>query len=157
MDLILHPGTDNTAIASKSMKKIVVDNSVITKWLSSVKEDNIEEADLLLTRATENKLQLFAPEMTKYEAGNTILKGKKLDIPQGIATLQAFYQLPIIFIPENATRMATTFTLAYDHKLSYYDAVYITITKELSAALVTADKAQASTKLVKTILISDYR
>ena len=144
-------------IASKFMKKIVVDNSVITKWLSSVLEDNLEQADLLLTRATENKLQLFAPEMTKYEAGNTILKGKKLNIPQGISALTAFYSLPITFLPENDIRMATTFAFAYDHKLSYYDAAYLTLAKELDATLITADKEQSSTKLVKTILLSDYR
>lgn len=139
------------------MKKIVVDNSVITKWLSSVLEENLEEADLLLTRATQNKVQLYAPEMTKYEAGNTILLGKKLDVPQGIASLTAFYSLPITFLPENPTRMATTYALARQHKLSYYDAAYLTITQELGATLITADKEQASTKLVKTILISDYR
>lgn len=139
------------------MKKIVVDNSVITKWLSSVKENNLEEADLLLTRATEHKLQLYAPEMCKYEAGNTILRGKALDIPQGIATLTAFYSLPITFLPENMTRMATTYALANEHKLTYYDATYLTLAKELGATLITADKEQASTKLVKTILISDYR
>jgi predicted nucleic acid-binding protein len=139
------------------MNKVVVDNSVITKWLSSVLEENIEQADLLLTRATESKLELFAPEMTKYEAGNTILKGKKLDIPQGTAALTAFYSLPIIFLPENDMRMATTFTFAYNHKLSYYDAAYLTLAKELGATLITADKEQASTTLVKTILLSNYR
>lgn len=156
MGQILLPGIVNTAIVFNDMKQIVVDNSVITKWLSSVKEDNLEEADLLLTRATEQKLQLYAPEMAKYEAGNTILKGKKLEIPQGIATLTAFYSLPITFLPENSTRMATTYALANEYKLSYYDAVYLTITKELGATLITADKEQASTKLVKTVLLSDY-
>ena len=49
------------------MKTLIVDSSVIVKWLNQTKEQNLEQADKILSEAREGKIQLIAPELAKYE------------------------------------------------------------------------------------------
>ena len=60
------------------MNKLVVDSSVIVKWLNATDEQNLEEADQILADAIKDNVELIAPELAKYEIGNVLLLKKKL-------------------------------------------------------------------------------
>ena len=60
------------------MKPVVADSSVTVKWINQFNEEYLKQADKLLTNAQAGSINLIAPELSKYEIGNALLK-KKLD------------------------------------------------------------------------------
>lgn len=79
---------------------MVVDTSVIIKWLSNDNEPYIEQADKILKDAQLDKFIIIAPELAKYEVGNVLTKGKYLSTEQANIVLTQFYRLPITFIED---------------------------------------------------------
>lgn len=59
------------------MSKLIVDTSVIIKWLSQNNENFLEQANLILHHVQEGKVDIFSPELVKYEVGNVLLKQAK--------------------------------------------------------------------------------
>ena len=81
--------------------KIVVDTSIIIKWLNKTNEQHIEKTDKLMESALAGTTVLIAPELSKYEIGNVLLTGKKLNPREANVSLGTSYSLPITFITES--------------------------------------------------------
>ena len=130
--------------------RLVVDTSVIVKWLSQTNEKNLDQANQLLEAALSGKCELFAPELAKYEIGNVLLLSKLLTPTQANKVLEAFYALPISFICES-------FSLAKQLKITYYDATFLALAKIYKATLVTENlKHQGKSGRIKVIALQDY-
>ena len=82
------------------MKPVIVDSSVTVKWLNQIDEKLLGQADKLLSDAQVGSVNLLAPELSKYEIGNALLK-KKLNLPMAYESLGTVYQLPLTFVPES--------------------------------------------------------
>jgi predicted nucleic acid-binding protein len=138
-------------------QKIVVDSSVIIKWLSKQDEKYIKNADKLLKNVQNKKIDIYAPELSKYEVANALLKGKALDIKKARAALTAFYNLPIYFIPENKQIAQNAYAIALKQNITYYDASFIALARDLEASLVTDNiKHQGKISLIKIIPLPKY-
>lgn len=138
-------------------KSVVTDTSVIIKWLSQDKEENLDSANRLLDDALEGKIELLAPELAKYEAGNTLLFSKGLSSKQGSIVLAQFYTLPINFITESDDLAKQTYKLAYTLGITYYDASFLSIAKQYGATLVTENiKHQGKNSGIKVVSLKDY-
>lgn len=136
---------------------IVVDTSVIAKWLIADSEDDIEQATALLEAVEQETVQLLAPELSKYEIGNILIKGKQLPAPQAAVILETFYYLPITFISETNESAHLTLELAAQHTLTYYDASFLSLAQKYQCPFITADKKlQKSLQSEKVILLSEY-
>lgn len=136
---------------------IVIDSSVIIKWLSQDNEKYLQEADKILEDARENKILLIAPELAKYEVGNVLLFGKNLSPSQAEIVLEEFYSLPLSFIPESEKQAIDTFTLASDLKITYYDAAFLSLTKQYDATLITDNiKHQGRNSSIKVVPLKNY-
>lgn len=136
---------------------LVVDSSVIIKWLSKDKEEYLDHADKILMDARDGNIALVAPELAKYEVGNVLLFSKKLLSKQGEIALTQLYNLPINFIPESAESAKETYTLAFDLGITYYDASFISLAKQYNATLVTENiKHQGKTTKIKVRSLQDY-
>ena len=81
------------------MSNLIVDTSVIIKWLNSENEDLLAQANNILLDAQTGKVILFAPQLSRYEIGNALLK-KKLDLALAQDALGTAYRLPVNFVPE---------------------------------------------------------
>lgn len=137
--------------------QVIVDTSVIIKWLSSDKEENLDLANELLEDALEGGIELLAPELAKYEVGNTLLFSKKLSPQQGIIVLAQWYTLPISFITESEELSKETYNLAFDLGITYYDASFLALAKQYGATLVTDNlKHQGKSSSVKVVTLKDY-
>ena len=133
-------------MATTTKKKIIIDSSVIVKWLLSHNEQNLKQAHSLLTHIKKGQVECFTPELAKYEIGNAILNKK---ISNDIAELafSTFYRLPIRFISETNKAATYAYQLAEDHRITYYDAAFMALAKEQDAPLVTDNvKHQAKSK-----------
>ena len=140
------------------MNKIpyVVDSSVMVKWLSSQDEQNLTQADELLTDVQEGKIALFSPELSKYEIGNVLWK-KGLPVSDARETLATYYSLPIAFVSESKELAENAYKIAKEHSITYYDASFLSLTQALEAILITDNfKHQGKVKNIKVIKLADY-
>lgn len=138
------------------MKKIVVDSSVIVKWLNSQNEDHLEQAKNMLQDAQDGITIFFAPELSRYEIGNALLK-KKLILSQALDSLATAYSLSIQFVSETPQLAFETYKIASEAKITYYDAAFLALAKHEEAILVTDNpKHQGKSPLIKVVALKDY-
>lgn len=136
---------------------LVVDTSIIIKWLSQDNEQDLDIADKILENAQSESVTLLAPELAKYEVGNVLLFSKHLTPDQSIIALNQFYNLPVKFIGESKDSAQETFALAYNLGITYYDASFISLAKQYNATLVTDNiKHQGKDPNIKVVALRDY-
>jgi len=139
------------------MVRVVVDTSVVLKWLNQIDEKYIAEAEKLLEAAKLNKIQLLAPELLKYEIGNVLLVAKKLSGLEIEEALDFFYAIPINFIPETVSLAASSYEIGRNLNITYYDASFISLAKEYNATLVTDNiKHQGRDSGINVVALKDY-
>ena len=139
------------------MNTLVVDSSVISKWLNKKNEKNLEKADLILEETRRGKVELIAPELAKYEIGNVLLKGKQLVPREANISLGTLYSLPITFVGEDEDLAKQTFGLASKHHITYYDASFISLAKRVKAILVTDNiKHQGKSSEVRIVSLQNF-
>ena len=139
------------------MIRLVVDSSVIVKWLNKDREDNVDRADKILTDVEKGNVILIAPELAKYEVGNVLLFSKKLSSQQARISLKQFFKLPINFIADSEESAILAYKIAKELGITYYDASFLSVAEQLGAALV-SDNIKHHGKSTKTQVISlrDY-
>lgn len=139
------------------MQTVVVDSSVIIKWLNQDGERFLKQADQLLKDAQHATLELFAPELARYEVSNVLLKEKQLS-PRQFATVgQTFRSLPITFIVESSPLAQSCYTIAHKCQMTYYDASFLAVAQQLDAVLVTDNlKHQGKYPAIEVIALGDY-
>lgn len=137
-------------------KRIVVDASVMVKWIRKEKEELLEQADLLLKHLQEGKVELYAPELAKYEVGNVLVK-RKLAIHEAQNSLATYYNIPITYLSETKKLADKTYKTAANLEVTYYDASYIALAEELEGELVTEnEKHLGKAKTIKVIPLASY-
>lgn len=139
------------------MKTLVVDTSVIVKWVNNHKEENAEKADEILEDAISGQAELLVPELAKYELGNVLLKGKQLNPNEANISLGTAYSLPITFITESEELAKATFQLAFNHGITYYDASFMSLAKQYNATLITENiKHQGKATDISVKSLAEY-
>jgi len=137
-------------------KVLVVDSSVIVKWLNRDDEANLAQSDRVFSAGRSGRVELVTPELAKYETGNALLN-KGLDLPAAIASLSVIYTIPMSFLTIDSELAGRTLEIATQSKMSYYDATFVALAKKLDATLVTDNpKHQAKVKGVKVVALKDY-
>ncbi|PIU03754.1 hypothetical protein COT44_01615 [Candidatus Shapirobacteria bacterium CG08_land_8_20_14_0_20_39_18] len=140
----------------KKTQKIVVDSSVIVKWLNNQDEKYIKEAFKLLKDCQAGKISLYAPELAKYEVGNALLN-KEIELPQTKSSLETLYALPISFIKLDKETALDTYDFTDELEITYYDAVFLTLAKKIKGILVTDNpKHQKTIKNIEILPLKDY-
>lgn len=138
------------------MKPVVVDSSVSVKWINQIDEKLLDQANKVLKEAQAGSISLLAPELSKYEIGNALLK-KGLDLPQAYESLGTVYQLPVTFVPESEELAKQTYDIAAVTTMTYYDASFVALAQQEKAILVTDNpKHQGLTKSIEVIPLKDY-
>lgn len=139
-------------------KRIIVDSSVIVKWINTQEEKNIDRADKILHDAQEEKIEIYTSELAKYEVGNALLKGKQLQLPQAYASLGTVYALPITFVSETEDLANESYKIGQDLKITYYDASFLSLSKKYKATLITDNiRHQGKLSGIKVVPLSKYK
>ena len=137
-------------------KLLVIDTSVMVKWVNSQDENYLDQANKILKDTQDGKVELLTTELAKYEVANALLY-KNMGLPQTKASLGTIYALPIEFHPLSAESAEETLIIAHENKITYYDAAFISLAKEKNATLITANpKHQRQFPGLKVIDISNY-
>lgn len=121
------------------MKKVVVDASVILKWiLDGDKESDKDKAMDLLKGWGDGKVQIYAPSLWQYEVGNFLGRELPSEAEQKMSLL---VDLHIAAVPVNESIYRRCFTWMHGKKVTFYEAVYLSSAFEVQGMLVTADEA----------------
>lgn len=137
-------------------KRIVLDSSVIVKFIFAEGEDNLSQADSLLTAAQNELISLAAPALAKYEIGN-VIRFRKITEAEKIASWNNFEQLPIEYFEMNFSDGNRSQEIAQAAQITFYDAVFLALAERLEAILVTANsKHHRQFEGVKVIDLKDY-
>jgi predicted nucleic acid-binding protein len=137
---------------------IIVDTSVIVKWLLPDEEDitatQIKQAFTLKT------LTISIPHLTYYEVGNVLkmaVKRERINKETADKLYQAFFTLKFVpYATKNLFTTALSQSMGLD--ISIYDASYVALSEYLQVPFVTADQ-----KLLKRVTsqfivdVKDYR
>lgn len=136
---------------------IVVDSSVIAKWVNTQREENISQANKILDDAKAQKVELFTSEVAKYEVGNALLVKKGLELTRAYISLGTVYNLPLHFVPETQKLAELTYKTGQDLNITYYDASFLSVAEQLGASLITDNvKHHGKSTRVRVISLKDY-
>ena len=124
---------------------VVSDANIALKWFHSEGEEEVEPARALLDAHKERTLSLSVLDLTAYEVGNALMRGRA-GAAQAATVIEALAEVcPAIRPSPEEMRVASQ--LAERHDLTLYDAAYAAVAQSRSAELVTLDRALLDAKL----------
>jgi predicted nucleic acid-binding protein len=120
---------------------VVSDASVALKWFHAEGEEEVEPARALLEHYSRQTIGLVVLDLTPYEVGNALLRGRARVAANRVAVvLDALADIcPQVAPTKDELRDAAT--LAERHGLTLYDAAYAAVARARKAELVTLDEA----------------
>jgi predicted nucleic acid-binding protein len=120
---------------------IVSDASVVLKWFHAEGEEEVEAARALLARYGQQAIALQVLDLTPYEVGNALLRGRATVAADRVAVvLEALADIcPQVSPTTDDLREAAA--LAELHGLTLYDAAYAAVARSRGAELATLDRA----------------
>jgi predicted nucleic acid-binding protein len=126
---------------------VVSDANVVLKWFHSKDEDEVEPARALLDAHKERAVALSVLDLTVYEVGNALMRGRAgANAEQAATVIEALVEICPAIRP-SPEEMKAASRLAESHKLTLCDAAYAAVAQSRSAELVTLDRALLDAKL----------
>lgn len=118
----------------------VSDANVALKWFHAEGEEEVEPSRALLAGQRERTLALWMLDLTPYEVGNALLRGRpSVEADRVAEVLDALAVVcPAISPAPDDLREAAR--LAEAHDLTLYDAAYAAVAKRRDAELATLDR-----------------
>ena len=116
----------------------VLDASVMVKWFSE--EEYTDRALKLRDAFSIGEIELVVPDLMLYEVSNALRYNPdfdETDVSEAVGTL---YDIGISIIVPNRDVINSALNLAYEHKITVYDAYYVALAKEINFKLITADR-----------------
>ncbi len=142
------------------MEDFIIDSGVAVKWV--IEEDDSDTAQLILDEYKDEKIVLQAPALIQVEFGNIIWKKQifqGLSATDADAAIKNFQQLVFILTPTTAL-FDDAFKIAVKHTRTFYDSLYLALSKRENCRFVTADeKLYNSIKadFPNIILLADWK
>lgn len=138
------------------IKKLIVDSSVIVKWLNTTDELLVSEAAKLVTDCQNGKVELFSPELAKYEVGNALVYKRLADWELN-ECLGRLFDMPVKFLRTGVKDEKMIGDISLKLKITFYDAAFMALAQKLKVPLVTANpKHHKSFPGVKVVDLKNY-
>lgn len=119
---------------------VVSDANVALKWFHSEGEKEVEPARALLAGQCERTVALRILDLTPYEIGNALLRGRLgVSAERVAAVLDALSGICPTIAPTSED-FAEAAALAEAHQLTLYDAAYAAVARRRGGQLVTLDR-----------------
>jgi predicted nucleic acid-binding protein len=118
---------------------VVADANVALKWFHAEGEEEVEPAHGVLRRYRAHEIALYVLDLTAYEVGNALLRGRSHTHADRVATvLDSLRDICPAITPDHED-LQLACTLASEHELTLYDAAYAAVARRRDATLVTLD------------------
>ncbi len=126
------------------MTRLVVDSSIVVRWMLHEGEPHREEAVAVLDAAFEERVEIHAPALLFFEVGNALaMKARRLGRSPNARPLSDLFGAPLRSHELDLEGAHRALTLAGDHRLTFYDTTFVVLAERLDCPLVTADVALA--------------
>ncbi len=120
--------------------KIVVDTSVLIKWIKARDEDLVDEARHLLTVVESRPLDVHVPGLLLYELGNVLLLKTRLGSTALDDVFDHLEHWPLTVAPPATPLLKRAARLCRRFGLTFYDASFLALAVELDCPFITADR-----------------
>jgi predicted nucleic acid-binding protein len=119
---------------------VVSDASVALKWFHEEGEAEVDDARRVLDAYADGRLTLHILDLTRYEIGNALLRGRPGLSAASVATvLDALDEICPSLAP-TAVELRLATVLAEQHGLTLYDAAYAAAAQVRGGVLATVDR-----------------
>ena len=119
-------------------REIVLDSSVIVKWFSPESKSN--EALKLLDSYTQGAVELTISEILICEVGNALRYKSDYDTQKWKTAIAQLFNLHMNITHLNADLTTRTGEIAYEGKVTFYDALPVAIAEHKKTICITADE-----------------
>jgi predicted nucleic acid-binding protein len=119
--------------------RIVVDSSVLIKWIKTRDEELVKEARDLLQEVEARPLEIHVPALLLYEVGNVLLLRTRLDAARLAAVIRDLEGLPMTVAPPATPLLEQAARIGRELDITFYDASFIALAVELDCPYITAD------------------
>lgn len=121
------------------MAKVVVDASVVLKWIPGKMEEGVETARRVYEMAMAEKHELWAPDFLLIESLNILINKRKAEAKIAVEGIQMIGRLVKLktFDKDNIRELQK---LMDEYGISAYDGLYVYLAMKLGCRLVTVDK-----------------
>lgn len=126
-------------IKETSKKRYVLDASVISKWYYDKGEGDLYNALTIYNNLKSESNIFFAPDLLIYELLNIYRTKLELNDEKINKILSELYDA-IVILGINKNTFSKAFLNARKFNISFYDSIYLSLSEDLDAILVTADK-----------------
>jgi len=119
----------------------LVDASVMAKWFNRG-ETNEQEAIALRDAWSTGKIALFSPALILFEVANSIWKNPNTEPREARSLVRLAVRLVPNFMEINEDISEEAMALAKRGKLTFYDSIYVALSKFSKLPLISADSDQ---------------
>ncbi len=126
-------------------REIVLDSSVVVKWFST--ETKSVEALKFLDSYIQGSIELTIPEVLFCEVGNALRYKPDYDTQKWKTALAQLFNLRMKVTHLTEDLITRTGEIAYDGKVTFYDALPVAIAEYRKTVCVTADEETQYKKL----------
>lgn len=134
---------------------IIVDASVVYKWIIHEQDESAVAALLLRDRYIAGDARVSAPDLLLYEIANILAYKANLSRSDAQEAWKNFLLLDLPVVTTTKTFVGECLTFSRQYHISVYDAAYVILAKTKQCDLVTADKklvARVKLPYVRSIL-----
>lgn len=126
-------------------REVVLDSSVVVKWFS--KEVKSDQAIALLDSYIEGSTVLIVSEILLCEVGNALRYKPDYNAEKIKAALTQLFSLRMKVVHLTESLMVRAGEIAYDGKITLYDALPVAISEAHKTVCITADEETQHKKL----------
>lgn len=126
-------------------REIVIDSSVVVKWFST--ETKSDEALKLLDSYIQGSVELIVSEMLFCEVGKALRYKPDYDTQKWKTALTQLFNLHMNVTHLNEDLITRTGEIAYEEKVTFYDALPVAIAEHAKTVCITADEETQYKKL----------
>jgi predicted nucleic acid-binding protein len=119
----------------------LVDASVMAKWFNKGEVDE-QEALALRNAWADGRVELFGPSLIIYEVCNSIWKNPNIERSQAASLAKLVIRLSPNLIQVGQDESQEAMELAKRSGLTFYDSIYIVLSKSRKCPLITSDSDQ---------------
>jgi len=146
-------------LVKESLKKrYIIDTSVVSKWFYKESEEDIYNASFLYNKLKSEKCILFAPDLLMYELLNVLRTKSEIKDEKVSEILTELYNF-LVILGINKNLLLKSFLISRKLNISVYDSIFLALTIDLDASLITADKKLYEVNKnsnYKLILLTDF-
>lgn len=122
------------------MRKVVIDASVVLKWIPGEDEESVSEARQVYKMMTGDKLEVIAPTFLLIEVLNILTKRRKAKYSLVKKDIELLRNGKIRLVDLDTYNFTGITDIVYKYKITAYDTLYCYLAQEKNCKLLTFDK-----------------